>query len=196
MRANEFLESGLAHMQDRAATYDKSAGERSMEATVKAFRAVTGNGYITCEEQGWLFMVLLKLVRSQQGDFRADNYEDAAAYCGLQGEAAYKIRGAKNNVIKRDVEEGERVQEVRGKEGEDKVKSSGNPGGDRADNEEARGIENYLGPQTDEERAATSKRQSAYAEKSAAEARRKEELVRKDAPGPYVEREVPNERRG
>jgi hypothetical protein len=64
-----------------------------MAATVKAFEAVTGNVVIDSEEHGWLFMVLLKLVRSQQGGYRADNYEDAAAYCGLMGEAAQDERG-------------------------------------------------------------------------------------------------------
>lgn len=85
-----FLERGLDHMQDRAATYDKPQGERSMAATVEAFRAITGISMT--EEEGWLFMGVLKDVRSQQGVFRADNYEDRAAYAGLQGEAAAKAR--------------------------------------------------------------------------------------------------------
>jgi len=83
-----FLERGLLHMSDRAATYDTPGGERSMGATVAAYKAVTGDDRLTTESQGWLFMVLLKLVRSQQGRFKADNFEDAAAYCGLMGEAA------------------------------------------------------------------------------------------------------------
>lgn len=33
-------------------------------------------------------MALLKAVRSQQGRFKADNYEDGAAYFALAGEAA------------------------------------------------------------------------------------------------------------
>src|SRR5690606_34517339 len=74
------------HLKDRAETYDKPAGERSMAATVSAFHAVTGVSMT--EEQGWLFMVLLKAVRSQQGRFKADNYEDGAAYFALAGEAA------------------------------------------------------------------------------------------------------------
>lgn len=80
-------------MQDRAATYDKPEGERSMSATVAAFNAVTGDGVMNTEERGWLFMQLLKAVRSQQGEFRADSYEDGASYSGLAGEAAYKERG-------------------------------------------------------------------------------------------------------
>ena len=90
MKAHQILEAGLGHMKDRSATYDKPAGERSMGATVDAFRAITGHDMT--EEQGWLFMGLLKMVRSQQGGFRADNYEDLAAYAGLQGEAAWAER--------------------------------------------------------------------------------------------------------
>lgn len=89
--AADFLEAGLRHMRDRASTYDNPTGERSMGATVKAFAAITG--IELTEEQGWLFMGVLKDVRSQQGKYRADNYEDRAAYAGLQGEAAARDRG-------------------------------------------------------------------------------------------------------
>lgn len=88
--AQSILQAGLGHMQDRAATYDKPDGERSMAATVAAFNAVTGLNLTA--EQGWLFQVLLKAVRSQQGAFRLDNYEDGAAYFGLMGEAAASDR--------------------------------------------------------------------------------------------------------
>lgn len=90
-RAPDFLEAALGHMQDRAATYDKPQGERSMGATVAAFNAATGHALT--EEQGCLFMVFLKAIRTQQGAFRADNYEDMAAYAGLAGESAIRARG-------------------------------------------------------------------------------------------------------
>ncbi len=77
-------------MSDRAVTYDKPQGERSMGATVEAFRAVSGISLT--EGQGWLFMALLKAVRSQQGAYRADSYEDGAAYFALAGEAAHAAR--------------------------------------------------------------------------------------------------------
>jgi hypothetical protein len=92
MKAQDFLNAGLSHMQDRAATYDKPTGERSMAATVGAFKSVCGVS-IT-EEQGWLFMGLLKMVRSQQGEFKADNYEDEAAYAALRGECAFAAGAA------------------------------------------------------------------------------------------------------
>ena len=93
MKAPNFLQAGLDAMQQRAATYDKPEGERSMSATVEAFRAITGHA-IT-EEQGWLFMAILKAVRSQQGNYSADSYVDGAAYFGLAGEAACAAREVK-----------------------------------------------------------------------------------------------------
>lgn len=90
--AHSILEAAGGHMRDRAATYDKPEGERSMGATVKAFRAITDHKLT--EEQGWLFMQLLKAVRSQQGAYRADSYEDGAAYVALAGEAAARERGS------------------------------------------------------------------------------------------------------
>lgn len=88
--AADILTAALGHMRDRAATYDKPEGERSMGSTVLAFAAITG--VLMTEEQGWLFMALLKAVRSQQGAYRADSYEDGAAYFALAGEAAVRDR--------------------------------------------------------------------------------------------------------
>ena len=88
MSAIELLEKAAGHLKDRAETYDKPDGERSIGATVAAFNAVTGDGLMNSEERGWLFMSILKMVRSQQGNYKADNYEDLAAYGALMGEAA------------------------------------------------------------------------------------------------------------
>lgn len=85
-KAPDILTAALGHMQDRAATYDKPEGERSMPATVAAFNALTGHNLTA--EQGWLFMTVLKLCRTQQGGHRPDNYEDGAAYFALMGEQA------------------------------------------------------------------------------------------------------------
>lgn len=86
MNAADILKAALDHMEDRAATYDKPEGERSMPATVAAFNTLTG--HTLTAEQGWLFMTVLKLCRTQQGGFRADNYEDGSAYFALMGEQA------------------------------------------------------------------------------------------------------------
>lgn len=90
VNAHDFLRAAADHMNDRAKTYDKPEGERSMGATVEAFNAITGHALT--EEQGWLFQEILKQVRSQQGAYRADNYEDAVAYAALRGESASRSR--------------------------------------------------------------------------------------------------------
>lgn len=94
-KAIEILEAGAQHMRDRAAVYDNDKGEHSIPATVTAFNAVTGHGLTP--EQGWLFMALLKAVRTQQGEFKQDNYEDGAAYFALAGEQGLTDRKGDNN---------------------------------------------------------------------------------------------------
>lgn len=84
--AADILKKAAGHMQDRAATYDAPQGERSMGKTVAMYNALY-EAEMT-EEQGWAFMAILKLVRSSQGAYRADNYEDGAAYMALMGESA------------------------------------------------------------------------------------------------------------
>lgn len=84
--ADKVLLGSVREMQDRAETYDAQGGERSMPAAVTAFNAITGHELTP--EQGWLFMVVLKAVRSQQGGFRLDNFVDGAAYFALAGEQA------------------------------------------------------------------------------------------------------------
>lgn len=92
MSAVNILEKAASHLKDRAATYDKPEGERSIGAAVDAFTAITGDGEMNSGERGWLFMAILKMVRSQQGNYRVDNYEDLAAYGALMGEAACEER--------------------------------------------------------------------------------------------------------
>jgi hypothetical protein len=89
VNAHDILREAARHMQDRAATYDSPGGERSMAATVAAFNAISG-AEIT-EEQGWLFMLVLKLVRAnaRRGVHR-DSLEDAVAYASLMAEAAMR----------------------------------------------------------------------------------------------------------
>jgi len=89
MKATDFLAQAASEMKDRASTYDKPEGERSMGACVAAFIAVTG--IAMSEQQGWQFMELLKMVRSNQGTYRADSFLDGAAYASLAGEAAARL---------------------------------------------------------------------------------------------------------
>ena len=97
MKAHDILHKAAGHLEDRATTYDKPEGERSMEKAVNAFNTIADTTLTT--EQGWLFMAILKAVRSQQGAFKADNYEDGAAYFALAGEQAATDRGPKAGEI-------------------------------------------------------------------------------------------------
>lgn len=72
--AHDILKAGVEHMKDRATTYDAPGGERSMVKTVAMFNVLHGTSMT--EEEGWRFMALLKMVRSEQGEFKLDNYED------------------------------------------------------------------------------------------------------------------------
>lgn len=84
MNANDILQQASHEIHDRATKYDDKKGERSIPKTVVMFNALTGHKLT--EEQGWKFMCCLKLVRSEQGTHKNDNYVDGAAYFALAGE--------------------------------------------------------------------------------------------------------------
>jgi len=88
----QVLSNAIEHMENRASTYDRPEGERSMEKTVTMFNTLIGGDTLMTTEQGWLFMAILKMVRTQQGTFREDNYEDLAAYAALAAETAAVTR--------------------------------------------------------------------------------------------------------
>ena len=76
-------------MRDRAATYNKPEGERSMASTVAAFNAQTGRDL--SESEGWLLLANLKVVRDRQRQQpHQDSIEDGVAYFALYGEARLK----------------------------------------------------------------------------------------------------------
>ena len=83
--APEILKEAIRCIGDRAKERDIDQ-ERSMKRCVTAFNAMTG--LPLTEEEGWIFMVFLKLARSQQGEFKLDDYVDMAAYAALAGESA------------------------------------------------------------------------------------------------------------
>lgn len=87
-KAPDFLRAAIEHMEERAEQHDSPEGERSIGAAVEAFNLITRDGLMSSEERGWLFMAILKMVRSQQGAYNADDYEDGAAYFALAGESA------------------------------------------------------------------------------------------------------------
>jgi hypothetical protein len=84
--AQELLDTAAQHMRNRAETYDKPQGERSMANTVAAFNAITGNAMK--ESEGWLFMQILKDVRDRQRTApHTDSLEDCIAYAALKAES-------------------------------------------------------------------------------------------------------------
>ena len=86
MKAPDILKKSAQHMLDRATTYDKPEGERSMAKTVQAFNAITGRDITTAE--GWLMLAVLKQVRAFQnpGKPHVDSLEDGPAYLALMAE--------------------------------------------------------------------------------------------------------------
>lgn len=86
IKAPDLLNKAAQHMADRAKTYDKPEGERSMDKTVQAFNTITGKDLT--EAEGWLLMQLLKDVRLfQRPGYHADSAEDCIAYSALKAEA-------------------------------------------------------------------------------------------------------------
>ncbi len=81
--ASDLLKSSLQTLIDRGTKRDTPDGERSMARTVAIFNAWTGSGM--SEEDGWKFMVALKMARMTR-KFNIDNYVDAQSYFALLGE--------------------------------------------------------------------------------------------------------------
>lgn len=88
--APDLLDAAAGHMRDRAATYDKPEGERSMAQTVAVFNQFHGTALT--EAQGWHFMQILKDVRlfANPANPHRDSVEDGVAYSALKGEAILK----------------------------------------------------------------------------------------------------------
>lgn len=86
MNATDILNKAAQHMADRASTYDKPEGERSMGRAVEAFNAITGRDL--SESEGWLLLQVLKSVRLfTRPGYHADSAEDGVAYAALVAEA-------------------------------------------------------------------------------------------------------------
>jgi hypothetical protein len=89
--ALDLMERAAQHMRDRAVSYDKPEGERSMGQTIAAFNAITGRDLK--ETEGWLLMQILKDVRlfQRRDTVHMDSLEDCIAYAALKGESM--VRG-------------------------------------------------------------------------------------------------------
>lgn len=83
--AASIVEQAAKQMVARGVLRDSPQGERSIATTVAAFNTLTGKNLT--EQEGWEFMILLKMVRGRQGKFNEDDYVDGAAYFALLGES-------------------------------------------------------------------------------------------------------------
>jgi hypothetical protein len=92
--ASTLLDAAAGHMRDRAGTYDRPTGERSMGRTVQAFNAILGRQALT-ESEGFLLLQVLKDVRDRQRSApHRDSLEDGIAYAALKAEARLAEGGA------------------------------------------------------------------------------------------------------
>jgi hypothetical protein len=78
------LDEVKATLMARAADNDVGDKERLMERIVHIFTVITGKDM--SEEEGWLFMVSLKLARLEVNKSNRDNWIDAIGYMALLGE--------------------------------------------------------------------------------------------------------------
>jgi len=85
-KAQDLLHRAASLMDERGKQYGQRSGERSMQATVTAFNAITGYGLT--EADGFLLMAILKMVRDQSRETpHRDSLDDLVAYASLYGEA-------------------------------------------------------------------------------------------------------------
>lgn len=79
-----FLDEAASAMKQRAALRDTPEGERTAGKIAKVFNAITGHDLT--ESDAWLFLLVLKIVRSRSGKYSRDDYVDLSAYSALLGE--------------------------------------------------------------------------------------------------------------
>lgn len=98
--AEGLLEDGLKVLSERGKQYDPAGKtERSMEKIVAAFKIITGKELT--EAEGWMFMAILKQVRSfQRPGFHADSAQDFVCYSALYGEAKAKEGGPQGEILR------------------------------------------------------------------------------------------------
>ena len=89
MKAPTILQTAIDTLAQRGQQRDQPEGERTIPSVVSAFNAMTGHS-IT-EQQGWLFLALVKVRRCQTGQPDPDHYVDGAAYFALAGESALSV---------------------------------------------------------------------------------------------------------
>jgi hypothetical protein len=86
-----FLNEAVTQMNARAQLRDTAQGERTAGKIATVFNALTGHNLT--EADAWTFLIVLKIVRSRNGKFSADDYTDLSAYSALLGEHESTSRG-------------------------------------------------------------------------------------------------------
>lgn len=87
-KAKDFLADVLTIQAERGKAYDKDDNqeERSMAKIVAIYEMLTG--ITLSERQGWMFMVVLKMVRAHAKEaFHEDSFTDLISYASLAAEA-------------------------------------------------------------------------------------------------------------
>lgn len=86
MKAYEYCKNAAATMEQRGKEngYDGAKEERSAKQIAAVFNALTGRDLT--EQEAWVFMICLKLVR-QHRKHQEDNIVDLVAYAALLGES-------------------------------------------------------------------------------------------------------------
>lgn len=88
--APALLNEAARILESRGQERDKEQGERTIPQLVTVFNALTGHNL--SNEDGWTFMLLLKLVRMRGGVHKDDDYLDAIGYSALLAEEAIRNR--------------------------------------------------------------------------------------------------------
>jgi hypothetical protein len=86
--ARDILKEVSEVLVERGKTRESDDGEQSMCKIVNTFNALTDLGLTT--EQGWLFMLCLKLGRMQYG-YDRDSYVDLVGYAALLAEEGIQM---------------------------------------------------------------------------------------------------------
>jgi hypothetical protein len=80
------FDDAKATIISRGEERDQPDGERTIPRCVTAFNAITGHKL--SNEDGWMFMEVLKQCRSVQGAYKYDDYRDRLGYAALAAEEA------------------------------------------------------------------------------------------------------------
>lgn len=84
MRAEEIAGAACDALSNRASLRDQPNGERSAARAAEILTAWLGKEFT--ESEVWMTLMAVKLSRSIQGKFHADDYIDLAGYAALLGE--------------------------------------------------------------------------------------------------------------